>query len=838
MGKGPEGGRRGDESLLAEARRAAGLTQEELAERSGLSVRAIGSLERGAVERPRRRSLERLAEALGLSDDDREWLVGHYRHGTPATGMPRTTSPTASTGPSQLPHSTASFTGRTELLRQLDKHLDSGGDAPAIVVLSGLGGVGKTALALHWAHQRRVAFPDGQLFVNLHGYSPQTPLEPVDVLGRFLRSLGVPGERVPAELDERAALFRTMLADRQALVLLDNARMASQVRPLFPGAPRSMVVVTSRDKLRGLRAVDGAQNISVDALDNDEAMVLLAKLAGDDQVAAHPDAATSIVEHCGGLPLALTIAGTGVETADDLATAASRLIDQGTAGLEIDADHAASLTSVFAWSLDALRDDAALMFRMLGLHPGPHISDGAAQALLGSSAQSARDLLDSLTNVHLLDGPHSGRYEFHDLVRLHASRLAASNATTNDRDAASARLLDYYLHTAVAATALVAPVDQHLQFDLAPPSTPLVTFVDRNEAFGWLELERDNIVAAAADAVDHEFPYTQLLARVLHRYLIIAAHYDAALALHDTALTAARRRNDLAGQSYTHLDLGSAYDKTGRSVLAIEQQHEALSIARRIGDRAAEGHALKDLATTYGRRGSYDDSIEYAQRSIEVARERADPVAEGRALGLLATSFVFLGRYQEAVTQYTQCVELLAITGDDANYAGNLTNLGEAYQQLEQFDRAQQCFADALAKAEQIGSAEYQSHASLSLASLHRRLGEYEVARRRATDAVRLARGAGLPQLEASALNILGDAERLLDRPVDATACHRRALDLARSIEAPYLQAMALRGIAHTEGNTHTARELFAEALDILSRLGVPEADEVRAELAVLDDVD
>jgi len=347
----------------------------------------------------------------------------------------------------------ASFVGRSGHLRALDALLQDQGAAPTAVVISaiaGMAGVGKTALAVHWAHRVAGRFPDGQLYVNLRGFDPGgAGLDPGQALHGFLEAFGVPPARIPEDLAAQSGLFRSLLAGKRMLVLLDNARSAEQVRPLLPGSPGCLAIVTSRDKLAGLVATEGARPLALDLLTAADARDLLARRLGADRVAAEPAAIACIIAACARLPLALTIAAARAATSPTfpLAAIAAELREAASALDPFDAGESATdVRTVFSWSYRALSAPAARMFRLLGLHPGPDVAVTAAASLAAVPPGQARALLAELTRAHLLAEHAPGRYAFHDLLRAYASELASAQECPADRASAVHRLLDHYLH--------------------------------------------------------------------------------------------------------------------------------------------------------------------------------------------------------------------------------------------------------------------------------------------------------------------------------------------------------------------------------------------------------
>jgi DNA-binding SARP family transcriptional activator len=425
--------------------------------------------------------------------------------------------------PAQLPAEVTAFTGRESPLKQLDTLLPDENDPdgatgpplPMIATIVGTAGVGKTALAMRWAHQVRRLFPDGQLYVNMRGYAAGPPMRPIDALARFLPALGVPAEQVPLEVDVAASLYRSLLADKRTLVLLDNVAHSDQVRPLLPGSRGCRVLLTSRDKLGGLVARDGAVPLTLDAFDPTESMTLLTRLLGADRIATEPDAAAALTDLCGHLPLALRIAAANLTARPTRAIAdyTTRLAGgDRLAALQMDDDPEAAVHAAFDHSYTTLPDDAALLFRLLGLVPGTEITAPAAAALAGLSLQQANRLLDRLARGHLIVEHSRDRYTLHDLLRLYAADLAARDGAL-DRHAALDRLYDHYLSGAqFAATRL----------DLYASRLPVPVASDHTEALAWLDAELPNLMAAISHAAAHgPHVFARQLADTLRGYLFM-----------------------------------------------------------------------------------------------------------------------------------------------------------------------------------------------------------------------------------------------------------------------------------------------------------------------------
>ena len=553
-------------TLLRDLRKAAGLTQEQLAERTGLTVRAISNIERGRVARPHRHSLEVLARGLGLTAHRVDEFVGAY--------LPPGTTSAYPAVPAQLPAHGAMFTGRHRELDELDRLLAARDDTVVVVAVDGMAGVGKTALAVHWAHRVRDRFSGGQLFANLRGYGPGDPVDPASVVHSFLRAMGVPAEEVPAGLDERSALLRSMLATRPVLIVLDNARSAEQVRPLIPGEPGSLVLVTSRSSLRGLTVSDQAHRLTLAEFTESESVELLTRLLGHVRVAADGAAVAEVAAWCGGLPLALHIVAERSARDRTVADVAAELADQHRR-LEVltTGEDATSVSAVLSWSYRGLPEPAAAAFRRLGVHPGAHWDLAAAAVLLGTDVHAARGLLDVLVDRHLLERRDDGRYEFHDLLRAYAATVCEQDDGAC-RTAALRGLFDHYVSQAVVAADLLAPRDPHRRPVLG---TLLEAGVPDPPA--WLATELPTLLTVAEQAGRTGVAtHARDLATVLWHGLRVHGHYDAARTLHALALAEARGHDDTPGVRQALIDLGATCARLGNYDEAVRHLEECLAI--------------------------------------------------------------------------------------------------------------------------------------------------------------------------------------------------------------------------------------------------------------------
>ncbi|MCG5213792.1 BTAD domain-containing putative transcriptional regulator [Streptosporangium soli] len=601
--------------------------------------------------------------------------------------------------PRQLRPDIPGFAGRRAELASLDRLLESTAPSPGprIVSLQGTAGSGKTALAIHWAHRVRDHFPDGQLYLDLHGYGPQPPVDPATALETLLRGLGTPAARIPTGLDERAALFRTLLNGRRMLVLLDNAGSSDQVRPLMPGSD-GLVVVTSRNQLRGLVVQHGARRVVLDLMPAAEAAELLSEVLGRERVAADPEAVREIVQRCARLPLALRIFAEraarfpGVR----LGKLVADLRDERTrlAALDTGDGDDTDLRMVFSWTYGALEPGSARLFRLLGLHPGSEVSTGAAAALAGTDVAAVSRSLDRLTADHLLRSRSPGRYDFHDLLRDYAAERARADA---DQDSALRRMLDWYLHTAGDAARHLPPGGRPFFPGPAPADVTPLAFADAEDAVEWYEEELPNLMAAAHLAAArgrHDLAWR--LPRVLASFLDFHVPGAAWAALYQVAA----RSSGLAGEpleeglALNHLAL--VLTRLGRVDEAVIRHGEALELARRTGDRDLEGDVLVNLGTAYFRLGRLTDSSDCYGQALDIAREIGDRRLEAEALDDIAQNDNEAGRHAEALAGAGQALTLYTALGDRHRSADALRILGVAHTGLGEYGEAAQVFQRAL----------------------------------------------------------------------------------------------------------------------------------------------
>ncbi|WP_203909239.1 tetratricopeptide repeat protein [Rhizocola hellebori] len=578
----------------------------------------------------------------------------------------------------------------------------------AISAIGGTAGVGKTALAVYWAHRVADRFPDGQLYMDLRGFGPDGQVvAPAEAVRRFLDALDVPPEKIPADVDARAALYRSMLAGRRMLVVVDNARDSAQVRPLLPATAGCLVVVTSRNQLTGLVAADGAQLVDLDLLSVGEARELLARRLGTDRVAAEPAAVAEIIARCARLPIALALVAARAAArprvalqvlADELADARQRWLT-----LTGDDPHT-DMRAVFSWSYQALTRPAARLFRLLGLHSGPDITTPAAGSLTGLAPDDVRPLLAELTTASLLAEHRPGRYILHDLLYGYATHLAETVDTDQQRHAATGRILDHYLNTASVADRLLAPTRDQLQ--LAPPRAGVTPeqVGDPAQALEWFTAEHRVLLAtvdlAAATGFD---THTCQLAWFLHVFLYRRGHWQDLLAAAQTAIAAAQRLADPTILIRTRRRLAGAYTRLGRLDDAYNELRQALDLATGTGDQAQQAHTHHSLATLWERRAQPAQALHHARQALQLYQTADHQTGQADALNSVGWYYTQLGEHQQALTYCQQALTLFEQFGDQFGQAGTWDSIGHAHHHLGQHVQALTCYQKALTLFQDLG---------------------------------------------------------------------------------------------------------------------------------------
>jgi len=741
--------------------------------------------------------------------------------------------------PRELPAVARHFAGRQAELTALNSLLDQSarsGGRVVVSAISGTAGVGKTALAVYWAHQVADRFPDGQLFANLRGYDLEQPVTAADALAGFLRALGMPDRDIPLTVDERAARYRSLLADRRILVILDNAGSAEQVRPLLPGVQACMAVVTSRDSLAGLVARDGAWRLDLDLLPPGDAIELLRALVGA-RVTAEAAAAATLAVRCCRLPLALRIAAelAAARPSVPLAELADEL-DEQQRRLELlsaGEDTSTSVRTVLSWSCRHLNHDAARIFRLSGLHPGPDFDRHAAAVLAGTSAERAEQLLDQLVRAHLIQATKPGRYGMHDLLRAYAAEQASLRDSASERRAALNRLLDHYSNVAADAADSLFPAESGGRQRIRPPVAPVLPMTDPATARAWLDAERANLVAVAVYSPAHgSAGYATRLAAILFRYLDAGGHYSEATAIYSHARSAASQAGDTSAEAEALMSLGIVDLRLGRYQQGVDHMNEALARFRDTGNHAGELRALGVMGIADFLQGRCQQAIGRFQLALGLSRDIGDKPREARALNNLGLAELRQGRYQEASGHFQQALDLCRHIDDQADEAHVLANLGDVELRQGRYQQATAYLERALVLFREIGNPIGEGYALTSFGDIELRQGRYQQAMTYLEQALVLFRETGHRPGEAGALNSLGEVLLSTGQPSLAQAQHASALTLTSHTGDKYEEARAFDGLAHAyhaAGDVSQAQRHWQEAFTRYANIGAPEADQARA---------
>lgn len=790
------------------------------------------------------RAKQRLADDAGLDPpaELEELQIAILRDDTrlhfPADAVEVAGAPAPVTTPRQLPLDAAGFTGRDEALRQLDALSANADDrAMAIAVIEGAAGVGKTALAVRWAHHVSSRFPDGQLFVDLRGYSPGPVVSGSEALARFLRALGVTGDRLPHDETERSLLYRSLLADRRVLVVLDNADNARQVRPLLPGTPSCLALVTSRERLGGLVAREGAYRVALDVLSEDESITLLNRLLGP-RATQEPGAVAELAARCAYLPLALRIAAANLLNHPHQTVAAYTSELRGNDRLDalaVPGDDEEAVRVAFDRSYRRLPSPARRLFRLLGLHPGTDVEPYAAGALAGTPLDTTWKMLDALTGAHLLYEATTGRFQLHDLLRSYACEQVATEEPEAGRQAALTRLLDHYLHTAHAAMDVVYPNRRQVSRDGTAPATARPDVAEYERAMAWLEGERTNLVAAIrCAAAEGRLVHAWTLPHTLDRFFYLRGHLDDWIATHRFALTATRRLDDQRAEAQTLNNLGTGYLFSGRYDEANDHYRQALTVCRKTDDRLSEATTLGNLALLHLRSGRYSEALDHFQHALGLHRQVADRPGEARVLNNLGLLHLWRGQYADAIDRCRQTLGIVREIGDHRNEAAALDNLSVAYRQLGRHTDAVDHAEQALGIFRQLGDRRGEAAALDNLGTAYTQLARHTEALQHHDEALAISRRLGVPGLTCEVLNHTGTSCRLAGRHDAALDHHGQALAMARATGERHEEARAHDGIARTYddlGHPDRSDRHWHQALALYRELGVPEAEEVQAHL-------
>jgi DNA-binding SARP family transcriptional activator/Tfp pilus assembly protein PilF len=785
----------------------------------------------------------RLAEELGVdpSPELREVFADLLAGRRPAPAGSSISPPDDDAGPpkpararavpQQLPADLVAFAGRRDKLRQLDAMLPNvrGPRRTATVItIHGTAGVGKTALAVHWAHLVRDQFPDGQLYVDLRGRARTPPARPIEVLAGFLRALGEPAERVPTATDEAAALYRTLLADRQVLVVLDNAHRVEQLRPLLPASTGCLALVTSQDRLSGLVAREGAYRVALDVLTEREAVVLLARALPLDRVRAEPRALAGLARACAYLPLALRIASANLadRPAQRIAEHVSELTEGNRLGaLQVERDEHSAVRAAFNLSYNALDPEARRMFRRLGLLVGHDITPAAAAALADTTTAQAQRLLERLAAAALIVERSQRRYGFHDLLQLYAAERVQHDHRT-ERDAARGRYFQWWLRSVDAAARLVYPDLPRLPLPEpdAGASLPLEGFRDPAQALAWLDAERANLVAVVEHTANQgPRAVAWRLADALRGYFWRRMSPIDWPIVAEAGLRAANAEGDLRGRAACHLNLANLHGRRSQYGQAVAQLEEARRLCDASGWLEGQASTLGALSTVYWMMGELREAADHGRQALDLSQRIRWVAGQSSNLGRLGMVCWTMGRLREAAEYHQQALALDRKIGNRVNESHALGNLGETYHALGRLADALGHLDEALELRQRLGDRGGQGEAYNALAALHRDRGDLSLAFQCGTTALAIARDTGERRLEGDVLNTLGTIySRRANHPA-ALEHHRQALDLARGTSTTPTEVLARIGLASAHqqlGERDDALDCAEQALTLARSAG------------------
>jgi len=824
--------------LLRQLRVEARLTQEELAEAASLSPRSISDLERGINRTARKNTAVLLADVFGMAGQVRQVFVAaargkaepsevlEARKGAAAGAFAAATT-------RALPRDVAGFTGRTAELAQLLNSsiaLAASGGVVGIHAIGGMAGIGKTAFAVHAAHALAPRFPGGQYFLPLHAHTiGQRPVEPEDALASLLAAAGVPAQQIPRGAEARAARWRDVVAGRQILLLLDDAAGHRQVRPLLPGSPGSLVLITSR---RRLTALHDATVISLEALPPGDGAALLARLANRPDTRPDDAVVAELARSCGYLPLAVGMVASQLRhhparapaaLAAELAAASSRPAAMRAEDL--------SVAAAFELSYADLDPDQQRLFRQLGLVPGPSVDEYAASAVAGTSLDNVRRLLDQLYDHHLLTEPATGRYVLHDLLREFAHALADADDPA-ESDAATGRLLDYYLHTSIAASRHIPAITTPEPGPLKWPPAHQPELATLAKAAAWLDTERANLHAAAG--------YAAATGRHLHAVHIPAAlgeflrgHGDWAQSatLHQIALNAARQSHDKPAQALALRQIGTVTWLSGNFPDAVTSLAEAADLYAKIGDRANHAYTLDQLGMVQQLAGDYPASLASRQRALAQARRSGSQRAEATALSHLGEIQVATGDHSAALVNLQHALRMRRQMSFQIGEADTLAILGMLQRETGDYAAAADSLITSVALFRALDHRPWIATALNELGLVHQLTGDYPAASACHQQALELNRDLGNRFAEAEALNSLGELSTRTLATSQARDQHTQALGIARDIGMPLQEARALQGTGTShlhDGNIDDGLNYLRQALAIYRRIGAPAAQPVQ----------
>ncbi|HEX6683607.1 MAG TPA: tetratricopeptide repeat protein [Candidatus Limnocylindrales bacterium] len=717
------------------------LTYRELAAKTGWSHSSIGLYFNGQALAPTDR-FDVLVQLLGASPAEQAVLAtmrDRVEERRFAGGVGERNAMARPGGPVTVPHALPApvphFIGRSTELRALDGLLQKGSTAGGTVVISAIGGtagVGKTALAMYWAHRVAARFPDGQLYVNLRGFGPaEQVMDPAEAVRCFLDGLRVPPEKMPATLDGRTALFRSLLSGKRMLVVLDNARDTGQLRPLLPGTPGCLVLVTSRNLLSGLVATDGALPVTLDLLTEEEAWEFLVQRLGNERVTAEPVAVKEIITHCARLPLALAVVAARVAASPRirLAAFATELRDTHRRWVTLTGDDPATdVRAVFSWSYHTLTTAAARLFRLMGLHPGPDLSPVSAASLCGTTETQARQLLAELADAHLVVEQASGRYTQHDLLRAYAAEVVRDDLA-GERHEATRRMIDHYLHTAYAASRLLNTHGDPIPLDPPAPGAIAERFDGRGEAIEWLDAERSVLLAAVSRAAAAGFDaHAWRLAAAIALHLDRQGRWQDWISVAHTGLAAAVRAGDEGAQAQAHRFLARTNTRLNRLDEARGHLHRALELCRRQGDAVRQAHTYLQLSDLAAQQDDYAEAHSHARQALDLYVEAGHVEGQTDALNSVGWYLAQLGEYEKAIGYCEQSLALHQQLGPGIVEATTWDSLGYAYHHLGNHDYAISCYRRAVDLFHELGARSDRAESMVRLGDAEEAAGKLDAA--------------------------------------------------------------------------------------------------------------
>jgi DNA-binding SARP family transcriptional activator/tetratricopeptide (TPR) repeat protein len=734
-----------------------------------------------------------------------------------------------------LPRAVSDFTGRRGDLAWLLTAAAPAGGSSRVLAVDGMPGIGKTALALHAAHLLSPQYPDAQLFIDLHGHSEQRPVEPAAAVATLLRQLGIPAATVPSEPEERFSLWRSELADRRVLVVLDNAATAAQVRPLLPATTGCLTLLTSRRRLVGL---EDAAPLSLQGLDDDEAVALLTTIAGD-RVRDEPQPALEVARRCGHLPLAIRLAAARLAHRPHwlVRDLADRLSDARHLLSEFAAEDR-TVADAVALSYTPLPDDQQRVFRLLGLHPGDSLEAYATAALAGLRVDEARRTLEDLVDRNLLLQPEPGRYRFHDLVREYARQLAETTDPEPERRAAMEQMLDFYLHaTARTVQPAHAPDRRSQQLRLSPPERPDLVADADTWGTSWIEAEHLNLVTAVCHAGAAGFDgHAWRLARALWLYLFDRGHLDDLFRTHHCGLSAAVRSGDDLAVASIRTGLASAYLTAGEFEAAATNLQETILYRERWGGPRSAAGARNNLAGLHYRMGNHHEALRLAEETLAIRLQDGDTALTAITLANLSNMYSVLGHHDAAIGCLRRAIARHRRDDDPPGLALAVGNLGSVRARMGDWRPAERLLRLSLRQRRQLSTRKGLPVVLSDLAAVCRATSRLDEAMTYHLEALDLTIEVGDRPDECMTRNeygytllARGDAARALEQ-------HRAALALASTLGMKYEHARALDGIAACLRTTDpaAAREHWQQALSRYGDMGVPERHEVAGRLADL----